>query len=188
MAHTIPPLTDKLPPFSSALEVIVNPLWLYVDVMPAFIRRPLLRFLEQADIAYKPTENWTLVSKVMHFYQLVEQEFGAEILFDLGKKGTNILSIPPHIQVLSDMLAYFDELYQANHRGGYAGFYKLLHYDPEQQQYTFRIHTPYPKILNKGVLTGFGRTYGNMVYIAELPHPVPNQANLSDQWFSISYR
>ncbi len=188
MAHTVPSPPSALPPFSPTLEVIVNPLWRYVDVMPAFIRKPLLKCLEKAGIAYKHTENWTLVSKVMHFYQMVEQELGSEVLFDLGKKGTNILSIPPHIQVLSDMLTYFDELYQANHRGGYAGFYKLWEDDQENQRYTFRIHTPYPKILNKGVLTGFGRAYGYMVYVTELPDAVSDASTHSDHWFSITYR
>lgn len=186
MEHLNTPI--PLPPFSPDLEVIANPLWLYVDIMPTFVRSPLLRLLKEVGMQYNREQNWTPVAKVVKFYELVEEQLGAKVIFDLGKKSTNLLSVPPHVQVLSDMLAYFDEMYQANHKGGYAGFYQLLEYDGEKREYLFRIHTPYPRLLNKGVLTGFGRTYGNMVYVSDLEPPQGYPQTVHDQWFSITYR
>ncbi len=187
-AKQSPSSTFEIKPFGRDTEVIGSIVYHYVDAMPTFIQKPLLTALEETGIQRTVEPSWVPMINLLGFYERVQRKFGGHTIFDIGKIGPEVFPLPFENPNIVTIYKDFDLLYQANHRKGYAGFYQVVEHSEETQEMLLRAYTPYPAMLTKGILTGFGRQYGSMVQVNQLlDHPLRLDSE-NDQWFMITYR
>lgn len=177
-----------LQPFGEDTEVIGSVLYHYVDNMPSFVRKPLIEALEAAEIKRTEEVGWVPMKNLLQFYDVVLKKFGPHTVFDIGKIGPEVLADSLKGIPITTILGGFNDIYQSNHRKGYAGFYKMVEHKKEAQQIIMQVYTPYPMMLHKGILTGFGRHYGSKVRIEELVDYPGSSPSEYDIWFAITYR
>ena len=172
-------------PLGNEVEMISNIMYAYAENMPSFVRGNLHKLLKECHIPLTTDDTWIPVKNVIEYFDRVLQQYGPHTLFDMGKAGSVLLPLPPGATNLEDVLVEMDSVHRGIHRNGNAGGYLSHESDKENKTFVLQAYNHYPRQLIKGFLTGYGRRYGNMVRITELPE---RSTSPEEHWFRITYR
>lgn len=131
-------------------------------------------------------EQWYNQQNFLDVLKVVLEKFGPNTAFTLGKRVTE--SYPHQFTNLKTALLAVDQIYQANHRNGDAGYCKLFSFSAERKLAELQCFTPYPAEFQRGLLVSMARKYKGFLGLAQVKLLRPNGDALTDlNAFKISW-
>lgn len=111
-------------------------------------------------------EQWYNQQNFLDVLKVVLEKFGPNTAFTLGKRVTE--SYPHQFTDLQTALLAVDQIYQANHRNGDAGYCKLISFSAEHKHAELKCLTPYPAEFQRGILVSMARKYKGFLGLAQV--------------------
>ncbi|WP_423146216.1 hypothetical protein [Rubrolithibacter danxiaensis] len=142
--------------YSSIAEVSGRILKPVAEGMPNY-SEVVKKLLGEHGISDIRTQDWYLLQKFLDTLQEVLKKYGPFTLFTLGKLVTE--SFPYQFDNLQTALMAVNQIYQANHRNGDAGYCEVLFYDDKKKRAQMKCKMPYPAEFQRGVLISLLRKY-----------------------------
>jgi hypothetical protein len=174
-------------PFDSDAQFLGETLLKAIHSLPQFTQKNLFKVLEEVGIPNLAADAWYAIQALDNFYRQIEEKFGPNTLFDMGKAIPENAKFPPGINTIDDSLQLTDMAYNMNHKG-YVGFHKLLSHDRDNKKIIIHSHTPYPADFDRGMFTAIARGFKTGVKVTVDESRADEKKDEKERWYIITYR
>ncbi len=173
--------------FSPNVEIIGKTVFDTAKAFPNFLEDYVKHMLVRHNIDNPILQHWYPQKNILSFYKEINDGFGPNTLFDIGKNIAKQAKLPSGIDTLEKALKALNVAYQYIHRHGDIGFYKVHTHEKYKKTIVMQCKTPYPCALERGIITSTARKFkvsANVVLDSE--HPSRSDG-ADDSWYIISY-
>jgi hypothetical protein len=116
------------------------------------------KLLTQAGIPDLKNDEWYDQQMYCDFLDMLKQKVGPSTLFVAGRNIGMNAPLPPQLNTPAKVLASFDQVYKANHKGVPAN-QGWIYNSTGENKATMICNSPYPDDLTRGVCDGFVRRF-----------------------------
>jgi hypothetical protein len=154
---------------------------------PNFVKKNLLRILEEEGIPDPKLEEWYKLDSLIRFYKRIESEYGVNTIFELGKSAAGEIAVPEGLETLDKFLAALGPMYEMNHRNGYAGYFKCVSHDDKEKKIIIETYSPYVNDGLRGLFISFIRLYKRGVRVIRDEKKSTIVNGVENNWYTVSY-
>ena len=130
----------------------------FANAAPVF-RDNMLEILANNGFKDIKKESWYPQAQWLKSLKDVDDKYGINTLFIIGKAIPKSADFPPDIDTLEKALASIDVVYRMNHRNGEIGYYNLTSFDQEEKLAIMECNNPYPSSFDQGIVTAISRKF-----------------------------
>ncbi len=145
-------------PFAPHVEVNGQTILSFVNAIPTY-KEAMLGILDKNNLTNIKNELWYSQKAWLNAFREINDKFGANTLFAIGKAIPESAIFPPEIKNLKSALDVINVAYHMNHQGGEIGYYKLLSYDANACLAFMECRNPYPSEFDRGIITTMARKF-----------------------------
>ncbi|WMX13297.1 MULTISPECIES: hypothetical protein [unclassified Aureispira] len=176
-----------LEPIDPNTEFIGQSAFNPIFAKPNFIKKNLLKMLEEEGIADPKLEEWYKLDILIRFYKRIEREYGVNTIFELGKSAADEIVTPEGLETLDKFLEVLGPMYDMNHRNGYAGYFKCIEHNKEEKKVIIETYTPYVNDGLRGLFISFIRLYKTGVRVVRDEEKSTIVNGVENNWYIVSY-
>jgi len=116
-----------------------------------------IKYLEKHNIINPKVGKWYPLKQYLKVLRNIYEHLGDNTLYLIGLHIPDNAIFPPEIKTFEDAMNLLDAAYQANHRGGYIGYFKFT--KTSRNSATMECKRTYGTMIDKGVLMGLSRKF-----------------------------
>jgi len=180
-------MMKEFKPLDSNVEVLGEATLSIVNSFPEFMRGIGMDMLEKDGISNPEPGHWYKQSDLMDCLSEIDQEFGGNTLFEIGKAVPENAQFPPGITNLFDALEVINTAYQMNHRNGEIGFYKVVERNDAENTIVMQCRNPYPCDFDRGVITAISRKFHPGIKVTLDDTKPARKKGAEESWYIITY-
>lgn len=139
-------------PFASNVEVNGHTILSVVRAIPSY-QTELELVLAKHGLKKIRSDGWYPQLFWLNAFREIGENYGAEVLFSIGKAIPENAIFPFNMETVQDALNSINIAYHINHRGGEIGYYKLIEYNQAKQTATMECRNPYPSHFDRGIIS-----------------------------------
>lgn len=170
-------------PFAEGVDVSGGAVLSFANAAPAF-RDNMLQVLANNGIKDIQPDGWYSQIQWLNAMKEVNETYGTNTLFIIGKAIPKSVEFPPDIDTLEKALAAIDITYHMNHRNGEIGHYTLASFNQKERLAIMECNNPYPSSFDQGIVTAIARKFippRAPKIDVELDSSKPTRSNGADQ-------
>ena len=174
-------------PFASGVEVNGETVLSTVNAFPEFLQAFATKILAEKSIENPQPGSWYSQEAWLESFKIISEKFGANTLFEIGKKIPENAQFPPEVNSIDKGLGAIDVAYNMNHRNGDIGYYKLVSFDEANRTLVMECKNPYPCDFDRGIITAMARKFKPGIEV-QVDKSKPSRKDGDDSsWYIITY-
>lgn len=158
-----------------------------VNSFPDFMKNVAVQILNEKGIVDPKPDGWYSQKAWLDSFKEINDKFGANTLFKIGKEIPKNAKFPPEIDNIEKAMMAIDVAYKMNHRNGDIGFYKMAKHDVSAKKIYMQCKNPYPCDFDRGIIMSMARLFKTTAEVIN-DETKPCRKNGDDEcWYIVSY-